>query len=58
MLIFSTVSHMTKQDVVIEKLSYVNLWQQNSEIRLVCMQYNISDSQALFWCFVLDFKND
>ena len=25
MLIFSTVGHRTKQDVVIEKLSYVNL---------------------------------
>ena len=22
-------------------------------VELVCMQYNISDSQALFWCFVL-----
>ena len=53
MLIFSTVSHRTKQDVVIKKLSYVNVWQWNSESRLVCMQYNISDSQALFWCFVL-----
>ena len=53
MLIFSTVSHRTKQNVFIRKLSYVNVWQENSESRLVCMQYNISDSQALFWCFIL-----
>ena len=31
-------------DVVIKKLNYV---------KLVYMQYNIEDSQALFWCSVL-----
>ena len=53
MLIFSTVSRRTKQNVFIRKLSYVNVWQMNRESRLVCMQCNIRDSHALFWCFVL-----
>ena len=33
--------------MVIKKFSYVKVWE------LVCMQYNISDSQALLWYPVL-----
>ena len=39
--------------MVIKKLSFVKGWQWNSRSRLPCMQWNISESQALFWCFVL-----
>ena len=41
-------SKQTNKDVGIKKLSYVK-W----ETKLVYLQYNISDSQALFWCSVI-----
>ena len=41
-------SKQTNKDVGIKKLSYVK-W----ETKLVYLQYNKSDSQALFWCSVI-----
>ena len=41
-------SKQTNKDVGIKKLSYVKC-----ETKLVYLQYNISDSQALFWCSVI-----